>query len=71
MQEHFERHGNYRYIQIGGDRRIILGHSPVVRQMLGFLEDWTGARFVLRDWVKPTTPEDVAEVGRRWESWAG
>ena len=50
---------------------MIAGHSPVLWEFQRLLEEWTGAKKVDGDWIKPTTPEDVAEVGRRWESWAG
>ncbi len=71
VRAHFERHGNYRYMEYDGDRRLIAGHSPVLWEIQLLLEEWTGSRRVDGEWVKATTPEDVAEVGRRWEAWAG
>lgn len=71
VQAHFEQYGHYRYIEHNGDRRLIAGHSPVLWGFQRLLEEWTGAKRVDGEWIKPTTPEDVAEVGRRWESWAG
>ena len=54
-----------------GDRRLIAGHSQVLWEIQSLLEEWTGSRRVDGEWVKATTPEDVAEVDRRWETWAG
>ena len=71
VRTHFELHGHYRYMEFDGDRRLIAGHSPVLWEVQRLLEVWTGARVVDGDWVKTTTPDDVAEVGRRWEIWAG
>lgn len=58
-------------MEYDGDRRLIAGHSPVLWEIQSLLEEWTGSRRVDGEWVKPTTPEDVAEVGRRWEACAG
>ena len=71
VRERFARHGSYLYAEYRGDRRLIVGYRPLMRQMRGLLERWTGAQWDGSDWIKLTIPEDVAEVGRRWETWAG
>src|SRR5437588_11912183 len=34
VREHFDRHGAYRYLEIAGQRRLLAGHSPVLRSIV-------------------------------------
>jgi diadenosine tetraphosphate (Ap4A) HIT family hydrolase len=70
IREHFASAGGYRYLELAGQRRLIAG-----RGILGPIRDWlaeaTGVRHSGRDWLRGTTPEDVAELARRWQEWEG
>jgi histidine triad (HIT) family protein len=71
IQAHYHRHGHYRYLEIAGQRRLVAGHSPALRAVVELLASTTGLRYGQHGWIKTTTPEDVAEVGRRYQTWAG
>jgi len=68
---HFARNGHYRYLELGATRRLVDGHSPVLRTVVRVLAEATGLQYSRTGWVKTTTPEDVAEVGRRFAAWQG
>ena len=70
VRAEFVEAGGYRYFEVGGERWMISG-----RGVLGPIRDWlseaTGLRHDGREWFRTTTPDDVAEVVRRWDAWKG
>jgi len=72
VRRRFQRHGCYRYLAFGDDRRLLAGHSPAMARMRTFWEQQFPARWSEEqgEWVRATTPEDVCELGRRWAQWA-
>ncbi len=71
VREHYARHGCYRYSEIGGERRLIAGHSQALAILRPYWRQKFGMRWGPKGWVKTTTPDDVLEVGRRWVRWVG
>jgi diadenosine tetraphosphate (Ap4A) HIT family hydrolase len=71
VRDHFAAHRSYRYLHFAGERQLLAGHSPVIRSLVRWMSEGTGLRYESQGWIKTTTPEDVAEVGRRWQSWGG
>ena len=73
VRRHFARHGGYRYVQVGGERRLIAGPGliPPLETVRGWLCRVTGLECGPEGWVRATTPADVAELARRWGEWAG
>jgi diadenosine tetraphosphate (Ap4A) HIT family hydrolase len=71
VRDHFNQHGAYRFLEIAGQRRLLAGHSPVLRSIVDLLARATGLRYSRSGWIKTSTPDDVAEVGRRWQEWLG
>ena len=69
IREHFDRHGNYRFLEVGGQRRLLIGHSPALRTIVEFLARATGLAYGRSGWVRTSTPVDVAEVSRLFQSW--
>jgi diadenosine tetraphosphate (Ap4A) HIT family hydrolase len=71
VRRHFERHGSYRYVAFGNERRLIAGFSPVMARLREFWQQHLPVRWdpERHDWVRLTTPEDVYEVGQRWARW--
>jgi diadenosine tetraphosphate (Ap4A) HIT family hydrolase len=69
VQRHFATHGHYRYLQIGAARWLLHGHSPIMGTVGRLISDATGLRRGPSGWIKTTTPDDVAEVGRRFADW--
>jgi len=68
VREHFAAAGGYRYVEVGGQRRLIAGRG-VVAPVREWLASATGLQHDGRDWNRQTTPEDVAELARRWREW--
>jgi diadenosine tetraphosphate (Ap4A) HIT family hydrolase len=67
VREHFARHGAYRYLAFGDHRYLIAGHGRAIALVRSALERATGLRRAPDGvWLKATTPDDVAEVARRW-----
>lgn len=71
VREHFQEHGTYRYLALDGQRFLLPGHSPILRQITGLLAGAADLEYAPGGWVKKTTPADVAEVSRRWAVWPG
>jgi histidine triad (HIT) family protein len=69
VRAHYDRHGHYRYLELAGQRRLVNGHSPALRTVVQLMARATGLRYGHGGWIKTTTPEDVAEVGRRYRAW--
>jgi diadenosine tetraphosphate (Ap4A) HIT family hydrolase len=69
VRAHYDRHGHYRYLELAGQRWLVAGHSPALRSVVDLLARATGLRYSRNGWIKTSTPEDVAEVGRRYVSW--
>jgi diadenosine tetraphosphate (Ap4A) HIT family hydrolase len=69
VRDYFGRHGRYRYLDVAGQRRLVAGHSPALRSVVELLARATGLGYGRDGWIKTTTPEDVAEVGRRYILW--
>jgi hypothetical protein len=69
VRDHFARHGSYRYLELGGQRRLLRGHTPALRSIVTLLANATGLRYGRSGWIKTSTPADVAEVGRRYGEW--
>jgi diadenosine tetraphosphate (Ap4A) HIT family hydrolase len=67
----FERHGGYRLMELGGERRLIVDHPRALAAVQEWLIAVTGLDWLDGDWVRKTTPEDVHEAERRWLAWAG
>jgi diadenosine tetraphosphate (Ap4A) HIT family hydrolase len=69
VRAHFDQHRSYRYLRFGAERRVLPGHSPVLRALVRWMSQGTGLRYGPRGWIKTTTPSDVIEANRRWEAW--
>lgn len=69
VRDHFGRHNCYRYLELEGERRLVVGHSSALVSVVRLLSRATGLRYDHSGWVKTTTPEDVAEVSLRWAKW--
>ncbi len=69
VRAHFARCGSYRYLELGGKRRLLPGHGPVLRAIVRLLSEGTGLEYSPAGWVKTTTPADVTAVGDRWSRW--
>jgi diadenosine tetraphosphate (Ap4A) HIT family hydrolase len=63
-------HGPYRYFELGGQRYVFPGESPALVHLWEALTVATGLDRNELGWVKTTTPEDVADTGRRWLEWS-
>jgi diadenosine tetraphosphate (Ap4A) HIT family hydrolase len=70
VRRHSARHGGYRYVELAGDRRLFVG-GPLPDAVRHWLIQALGLQWDGADWIRRTTPEDVAEVTRRWSDWAG
>ena len=70
VRAHFAVAGGYRYLDLAGQRRLIAGRGALA-PIREWLADATGLRHDGRDWFRTTTPEDVAELARRWREWEG
>ncbi len=66
VQEHYSRHGNYRYVEVDGERYLVSGYSPVIGVLRRMLAEATGLTWGEHGPVKTTTTEDMREVERRW-----
>ena len=62
-------YGHYRYLQIGSARWLLHGHSPIMGAVGRLISDATGLRRGPSGWIKTTSSDDVAEVGRRFADW--
>lgn len=69
VRRHFARHGHYRYVELGGERWIVGGFSPVINMVRRIMAEATGLEWGPRGWSKTTTPDDVLDVHRRWAEW--
>ncbi len=69
IRDHYDRHGTYHYLEVDGQQRLVMGHSPALRTIGQFLARATGLSFGRSGWIRTSTPEDVAEVSRRFRSW--
>jgi diadenosine tetraphosphate (Ap4A) HIT family hydrolase len=71
VRQRYRRDGSYRYAQLGADRRLVAGHSPVMAGVGRLIAGATGLRRGPAGWIKTTTADDVADVGRRFSGWRG
>jgi diadenosine tetraphosphate (Ap4A) HIT family hydrolase len=72
VRQHFAREGGYRYLHLGDQRRLLAGQDrSLFASVRAWLSELTGLRSNPDDWIRTTTPADVAEVVRRWQAWAG
>lgn len=69
VRTYFERHGHYRYLELGGHRYVIAGYSPVLQALRMALAGATGLALAPQGFEKTTTSEDVREVQLRWRDW--
>jgi diadenosine tetraphosphate (Ap4A) HIT family hydrolase len=69
VRDHFARDASYRYLELGGQRRLLRGHTPALRSIVHLLANATGLRYGRSGWIKTSTPEDVSEVGQRYGEW--
>jgi histidine triad (HIT) family protein len=67
--DYFGRHGRYRFLDVGGQKRLVVGYSPALRSVVELLARATGLRYGRQGWIKTCTAEDVEEVARRFASW--
>jgi histidine triad (HIT) family protein len=70
VRDHFTRRGGYHSVELGGQRRLIAGNSPVLEATRQWLAQVTGLRHEAGDWVRLATEDDIREVARRWTTWA-
>lgn len=68
VRAYFERHGHYRYLEIGAHRYVIAGYSLALQALRMALAGATGLALNPGGFVKTTTPQDVQEVERRWHA---
>lgn len=71
VRKHVTQSGHYRYLEIGGDRWVIKGYSPILQAIRSMMAEATGLRWGPEGWIKTTSLDDVREVNRRWEMQAG
>lgn len=69
VRQYYVVNGAYRYVQLCDSRYIIAGYSPVLHTMRRVMAETTGLAWSGNGWVKATTPEDVADLSRRWQEW--
>jgi diadenosine tetraphosphate (Ap4A) HIT family hydrolase len=67
--ERYTQDGHYRYLELSGARRLLRGHTPALGHVVRMMSQATGLRYGHRGWIKTTTPDDVAEVARRFRAW--
>lgn len=69
IKDYLVLRGHYRYLAVHDRRYLLAGYSPVIRRLRDLLQEATGLTFGAAGWEKRTTPNDVAEVTRRWGVW--
>jgi histidine triad (HIT) family protein len=68
--EHYQHHDNYHLAELGGQRRLLVGHGEAAWEMRRILGQAAGVRFENGQWLRSTTAADVAAVRPRYEAWA-
>lgn len=71
VRSHYAQHRCYRYLEVAGQRHLVPGYSPALIPFTGWLATMTGLAYGQHGWIKNTTPDDVHEVRRRWQTWRG
>lgn len=66
----YARHGSYRLMDLGGERRQIVEEPAALVAVQQWLMAATGLEWADGDWVRKTTDADVREAERRWAAWA-